>query len=141
MSFFKYNSIDGSGSEVHTGTQPSYERHVTPVFKFSGGCVAGFIFAFIFMFAFSEKVKVVHNAAHSIARNREIATVLKSIRSNSNKSRAEFTPYRCTKSATVFCCKEIPKGNANNTMTTSIKWHTSECDTFDDGFVCCYYNE
>lgn len=55
---------------------------------------------------------------------------------------AGYTPYSCGKAGNVFCCREV-EGNgttANKKSRSTSRWYTRNCESYEDGYTCCYFD-
>lgn len=56
-----------------------------------------------------------------------------------------FLEYECGIKRNVFCCRRSQNNDRNQTYEKTIRdhsrWYTADCDTFSDGFTCCYFFE
>ncbi len=112
-------------------------RELTTRYKFGTGVLVGMLFMVMVITMSANTVKVVHRKKITIRR--EMKEMIRGM-STGRISGSAYTPYECGVTETVFCCKEKDKQRANQ-LQKSIKWYTTECDAFEDGWTCCYYTD
>lgn len=108
--------------------------------KFVSGIVIGVTCCVVLICMSANTVKVVHRRLpHRMLRN-EMKTAADSMRTQRISGTA-YTPYECGATDSVFCCKAKGNHKLDRRLFDSIKWYTTECDSFEDGWTCCYYSD